>query len=119
MNGFPVSSDEIPTEVVRVTCEAAAREIALPGLLNRDVTPRQGEETCTGGGAVEVEYAVDSSSVSSQQSISPVIDGILATPIGISQAFTAAIELLSEFKQGCPTPPLRHDAWPERMGPAG
>ncbi|WP_395383333.1 DnaT-like ssDNA-binding protein [Mesorhizobium sp. UC22_110] len=39
MNGFPVTGDEVPVEVVRATCEAAVRELASPGSLNPDVTP--------------------------------------------------------------------------------
>lgn len=89
MNGFAVSSDEIPIEVIRATCEAAVRELASPGSLTPDVTPGKVKKRVRVEGAVEVEYAVGAGDVASQQPISPLIDGILAALIGIGQPFTA------------------------------
>lgn len=88
MNGFPVTSDEVPVEVVRATCEAAVRELASPGSLNPDVTPGKVKKRAKVG-EIEVEYAVGVGGVASQQPISPVIDGILAALIGMAQPYTA------------------------------
>lgn len=88
MNGFPVMSDEIPTEIVRATCEAAVRELSAPGSLLPDVTPGKIKKRAKVGD-IEVEYAVGAGGVASQQPISPIIDGILAALIGIGQPFSA------------------------------
>ncbi|QAZ45949.1 DnaT-like ssDNA-binding protein [Mesorhizobium sp. Pch-S] len=89
MNGFPVTSDEIPVEIVRAACEAAVRELAAPGSLTPDVTPGKVKKRAKVGD-IEVEYAVGGGGVASQQPISPIIDGILAALIGIGQPFTAS-----------------------------
>lgn len=88
MNGFPVADDEIPSEIIRATCEAAVRELAVPGSLNPDVTPGKVKKSAKVGD-IAVEYAVGGGGVASQQPISPVIDGILAALIGVAKAFTA------------------------------
>ncbi len=88
MNGFPVTSDEVPVEVVRATCEAAVRELASPGSLNPDVTPGKVKKRAKVG-EIEVEYAVGAGGAASQQPISPVIDGVLAALIGMAQPYTA------------------------------
>ncbi len=90
MSGFPIASDEIPTEIVRATCEVAVRELASPGSLSPDVTPGKVQKRVRVEGAVEVEYAVGGGGVASQQVNSPVIDGILAALIGTGAAFTAS-----------------------------
>lgn len=88
MNGFPVTDNEIPVEIIRATCEAAVREFASPGSLTPDVVPGKVKKRAKVGD-IEVEYAVGGGGVASQQPISPIIEGILAALIGAANAFTA------------------------------
>lgn len=88
MNGFPISADEIPIEIVRATCEVAIRELADPGSMSPDVVPGEVSRRMKAG-SVEIEYAIGGGGVASQQPVSPIIDGILAALIGMQQPYTA------------------------------
>lgn len=74
-----ILQDEIPREIIAACCEAAVREKAVPGSLSPDVVPGEVTKRAKVEGAVEVEYAVGSSPVQSQQPVMTVVDGILAS----------------------------------------
>lgn len=82
----PISSTTIPTQVKAAQAEAAVRELASPGSLNPDVTPGKVKKRVRVEGAVEVEYAVGSGGVASQQPVVSIIDGILAPLIGAASS---------------------------------
>ena len=75
-------SDEVPSQVVAATIQAAVRELASPGSLSPDITTGKIKKRVRVEGAVEVEYAVGSGGVASQTPIVSIIDGILAPLIG-------------------------------------
>lgn len=55
--GAEIPEDEVPTEIVRATIEAAVRELANPGALSPDVNPSSVIKSASVSGAVSVTYA--------------------------------------------------------------
>ena len=80
--GQSLADDIIPGQIVRATVEAAVREKVAPNSLNPDVIPGQNVKRERIEGVVEVEYAGASTSVTDQQPVIAVIDGILAPLLG-------------------------------------
>jgi hypothetical protein len=56
-SGDEIADDELPAEIVAATCEAAIRELAVPGSLSPDVTPGKIKTRVRVEGAVDVTYA--------------------------------------------------------------
>lgn len=83
-DGFPIAADEIPSEIVDATCEAAVRELASPGSMSPDLE-RGGAIKRLQAGSVEVEYMGGASTTTLFQSI----DGLLASLIGKASPYTA------------------------------
>jgi len=75
-DGFAISDDTIPAEIVSATCEAALRELASPGSLSPDVvagTIAKRKKV----GPLEVEYANPSGATAMTPTLT-VVDGILS-----------------------------------------
>lgn len=81
-----IASSEVPVEIVNATIEAAVREMAAPGSLSPDVIPGKVKKRVRVEGAVEVEYAVGSGSAYEQRPVVAVIDGILASLLGVASS---------------------------------
>lgn len=84
MNGYPVTDNEIPVEIIRATCEAAIRELTSPGSLVPDLE-RGGAVKRLKAGSVEIEYGTNASPVTVFQNI----DRILSSLIGAANIYTA------------------------------
>lgn len=68
-----IPSDQVPVEIIRATCEAAARELASPGAMQPDLE-RGGAIQELQAGSVRVVYAANAINGTTMQ----VIDGLLA-----------------------------------------
>lgn len=76
-NGYSVPETEVPTEVVRATCEAAVRELASPNSLAPDLK-RGGAIRAVKAGSVSVEYAAGASASTTFQTIDDALSRLLA-----------------------------------------
>lgn len=90
--GNAIANDEIPSEIIAATCEAAIRELATPGALAPDVTPGEIIKQASVTGAVSVTYA-SGSGVDSQLPVVTAIDNILGSLIG-SRPGSATVSFL-------------------------
>lgn len=80
---YVIADNEIPSELVAASCEAAIREYLTPGFLTPDVVPGKVVQSARVDGAVSVTYAVrKGDDVSGQIPVITAIDGILKTLIG-------------------------------------
>lgn len=78
--GYAVDSATIPAEIINATCEAALRELAVPGSLAPDYVAAESVKSATAG-PVSVTFAGNTGS----GSVMPIltrVDGILAVLIG-------------------------------------
>lgn len=82
-DGYAITDDEIPSEIIAASCEAAIREYSAPGFLTPDVVPGKVVQSARVDGAVSVTYAVrKGDDVSGQIPVITAIDGILKTLLG-------------------------------------
>lgn len=80
---YAIADDEIPSELIAASCEAAIREFLTPGFLTPDVVPGKVVQSARVDGAVSVTYAVrKGDDVSGQIPVITAIDGILKTLVG-------------------------------------
>jgi hypothetical protein len=86
--GNEIATDEIPSEIVNATIEAAVRELASPGSLNPDVVPGKVKKSARVGD-IAVEYAVGTRNAYDQRPVVGVIDGILSSLIGSYSPYVA------------------------------
>jgi hypothetical protein len=82
-SGFYVAFDQIPTEIVKATCEAAIRELAEPGSLAPDLD-RGGAIKAIQAGTARIDYGANAA----PQTVFQIIDGILAGLIGASSPYS-------------------------------
>lgn len=75
--GVLIKSDEVPVEIKNATCEAAVRELALPGVLQPDYE-RGGQIKSLQAGSVQVVYADGATPETVMTSIDNALAGILA-----------------------------------------
>lgn len=86
-DGWYVDYATVPNEIVNATCEAALRELAVPGSLSPDFVASEQVETATAG-PVSVTFkgsgktGKGSGGVSSVVPILTVVDGIISRLIG-------------------------------------
>lgn len=73
----PIATDEIPTEVINATYEAAQRELDAPGSLTVDFVAGETLRSLSVSGAVSLTFAGANSAFDTQLTI-PVVDMILA-----------------------------------------
>lgn len=79
--GGAIAPDEVPTEIIAASCEAAIREMAAPGALSPIVTPGKIMSAASVTGAVSVQYKAGGG-VDGQRQVLTAIDDILAPLIG-------------------------------------
>jgi hypothetical protein len=75
-----IPSDEVPSEVIKATCEAAVRELASPGSLSPDYVPSQSVKQETVGPITTVFGGTGT--IADVRPLLPIIDGIMATLVG-------------------------------------
>lgn len=75
-NGWPIDSDEIPTEVKHATAEAALRELVTPGFFTPDVTltDRVRREKV---GPIETEYATSAATAGATRPVATLITDLV------------------------------------------
>lgn len=88
--GGAIAPDEVPSEIIAASCEAAIREMAAPGALSPIVTPGKIMSAASVTGAVSVQYKAGGG-VDGQRQVLTVIDDILAPLIGSRPNPTSAI----------------------------
>lgn len=83
LDGWAVDYLTIPAEVVNATCEAALRELAIPGSLSPDYVASEQIKTAAAG-PVSVTYK-DASGSGAIVPILAVVDGLLGRIIGTNR----------------------------------
>jgi len=71
-----IAQDVIPIEIINATCEAAIRELAVPGSLTPDLD-RGGAVKRLKAGSVEIEYGASASATSTWTAIDNALSGLL------------------------------------------
>lgn len=79
-DGNTIADDEIPTEIMQATCEAALRELSSPGSLSPDYNNSQ-RVVSEKVGDLAVTYS-DSASAADMTPVFSIIDGILEGLLG-------------------------------------
>jgi len=75
-SGFLIDEDEVPTEIVKATCEAALRELTEAGSLAPDLD-RGGQIKEWQAGSVRIVYGANASAETVFQAIDGILSGIL------------------------------------------
>lgn len=75
-----IDGDELPVEIVDATCEAAARELAVPNSLSPDLR-RGGAVKRYKAGSVEVEYSASASPETVYRKIDDILAPLMARTV--------------------------------------
>jgi hypothetical protein len=76
-----IEGNELPAEVVRATCEAAIRELAVPNSLNPDLE-RGGAVQRLKAGSVEIEYSAGAPAITTYRIIDELLAPLLSATAG-------------------------------------